>query len=37
MDSISFKKDIVKSYDAFIELEKVRLNAVPKNKRMDLK
>jgi hypothetical protein len=33
MDSNNlFKKDIVKSYDAFIELEKVRLNAVPKKK-----
>ena len=32
MDSIRFKKDIVKSYDAFKELEKVRLNAVPQKK-----
>ena len=32
MDSIRFKKDIVNSYEAFKELEKVRLNAVPKKK-----
>ena len=32
MDSISFKKDIVNSYEAFKELEKVCLNAVPKKK-----
>jgi len=32
MDSAYFKKDIVKNYDAFIELEKVRLNAVPQKK-----
>ena len=32
MDSVSFKKDIVNSYEAFKELEKVRLNAVPKKK-----
>ena len=37
MDSIHFKKDIVNSYAAFIELEKVRLNAVPKKERMDFK
>jgi len=32
MDSIRFKNDIVNSYEAFKELEKVRLNAVPKKK-----
>ena len=32
MDSVSFKKDIVNSYKAFKELEKVRLNTVPKKK-----
>ena len=33
MDSNNlFKKDIVKSFEAFKELEKVRLNAVPKKK-----
>ena len=32
MDSIRFKKDLVNSYAAFVELEKVRLNAVPKKK-----
>lgn len=32
MDSAYFKKDIVKNYDAFKELEKVRLNAVPQKK-----
>ena len=32
MDSVYFKKDIVKTYEAFKELEKVRLNAVPKKK-----
>ena len=26
------KKDIVKKYEAFVELEKVRLNAVPQKK-----
>ena len=33
MDSNNlFKKDIVKSFEAFKELEKIRLNAVPKKK-----
>ena len=32
MDSIRFKKDIVNSYEAFKELEKVRLNAIPRKK-----
>ena len=32
MDSVYFKKDIVKTYDAFKELEKVRLNATQKKK-----
>jgi hypothetical protein len=29
MDSAYFKKDIVKKYDAFIELENIRLNSKP--------
>jgi hypothetical protein len=33
MDSAYFKKDIVKKYDAFIELEKVRLNYKPQPKK----
>ena len=32
MDSVYFKKDIVKTYEAFKQLEKVRLDAVPKKK-----
>jgi hypothetical protein len=32
MDSVRFKKDKVNSYATFIELEKVRLNVVPKKK-----
>ena len=32
MDSFYFKKDIVKSYDAFKKLEKVRLNHKPTKK-----
>jgi hypothetical protein len=33
MDSVYFKKDIVKSYEAFKELEKVRLNYKPQPKK----
>jgi hypothetical protein len=32
MDSVYFKKDIVKTYDAFKELEKVRLSSKPTKK-----
>ena len=33
MDSAYFKKDIVKKYDAFIELENIRLNSKPQPKK----